>query len=211
MIVNNFFERPFYFATTVDEETEVGFNKYFRQEGIAYRVVPTVNSDPSFATYNVEMDRMYDRMMNRFDWNRETKLEVQDKRMITNYRIAFANLVGALLKAEKKDSAKLVLRKCETVFPDTIAYYGYFNSFMVEGYYKLGDKESAGVVSRKIINHCVDFLKGNKQKFMNEASLKTDHEAVYTLTHLLEFAKQYDDKSLVEELNGTLRKYQDKL
>ncbi len=43
IIANNLFERPIYFAVSVNPDASLGLENYFQMEGLAYRIVPVAN------------------------------------------------------------------------------------------------------------------------------------------------------------------------
>lgn len=99
-------ERPVYFANTVSPSAFLGLDKYFRLEGLAYRILPVDNgpmkskSDPYFPKFPgaANLDLMYENMVNKF---RYTNLDRADiyydeniQRMLSNYHATFNRLVN---------------------------------------------------------------------------------------------------------------------
>jgi hypothetical protein len=68
IVASNLWERPIYFAVSVDPDAYVGLNKYFQLEGLAYRIVPVEDAGRSRQSGYVAADIMYDNVMNKFRW-----------------------------------------------------------------------------------------------------------------------------------------------
>jgi tetratricopeptide (TPR) repeat protein len=108
--INNW-ERPVYFSTTVPSEQYKGLDKYFVQEGLAYRVVPITTDKRGQGEFGM-MDPllMYDNLMNKFSWGNaddpSVYLDENNRRMFSNFRRQFASLGDELLL--RGDTAKAV-------------------------------------------------------------------------------------------------------
>jgi hypothetical protein len=104
-------ERPVYFSTTVPSSQYKGLEKYFVQEGLAYRIVPIKTDKPEQGEFGmIDPVVMYDNMMNKFKWGNAADpsvyLDENNKRMFSNFRRTFGNLGKALLL--KGDTSKAV-------------------------------------------------------------------------------------------------------
>ena len=76
-ILANFnWERPIYFAITVGRDNYMGLEKYFQLEGLAYRLVPYSVSSTDGQPGIVHPEKMYDRLMNQFNWGGLNKSEL---------------------------------------------------------------------------------------------------------------------------------------
>ena len=111
LISTNKWERPIYFSTTVPSSQYKGLEKYFVQEGMAYKVVPITIDTPEKGEFGmIDPVVMYDNLMNKFTWGNagdpSVYLDENNRRMFSNFRRLFANL-GKTLVAQG-DSAKAV-------------------------------------------------------------------------------------------------------
>ncbi|RED99565.1 glycosyltransferase family 117 protein [Marinoscillum furvescens] len=129
LIVNSNWERPIYFNTTSLSSVNMDIRKYAVQEGIAYRLLPVLNPNPQ--QYQVNIDRMYDNVMNKYQWRELDNPDVyysQDYRnFCLNHRSAFNTLALSLIDAGDYDRAQNVLIKCLEVMPNESIPYDYFN------------------------------------------------------------------------------------
>ena len=79
IISSNIWERPIYFATTCQNSKLLGMNDYMQYEGLALRVVPVkTKSDKSLSIYGsgrVATDKVYDNIINKFEWGNFDKKE----------------------------------------------------------------------------------------------------------------------------------------
>jgi hypothetical protein len=111
LLSTNKWERPVYYSTTVPSTQYKGLEKYFVQEGLAYRVVPIETDQPEQGEFGmIDTDLMYDNMMNKFKWGNASDpavyLDENNKRMFSNFRRLFGILAKTLL--EKGDTVKAI-------------------------------------------------------------------------------------------------------
>ena len=109
LLSTNKWERPIYFSTTVPSSQYKGLEKYFVQEGMAYRVVPIKIDIPEKGEFGmIDPVVMYDNLMNKFTWGNagdpSVYLDENNRRMFSNFRRLFANLGKALVA--QGDTAK---------------------------------------------------------------------------------------------------------
>jgi len=122
LLSTNKWERPVYFSTTVPSSQYKGLEKFFVQEGLAYRVAPIRTGEPEQGEFGV-IDHivMYDNLMNRFRWGNAADpgvyLDENNKRMFSNFRRIFANLGKALLERGDTTRAVEVARRGLEIVP----------------------------------------------------------------------------------------------
>ena len=140
LLANFNWERPIYFAVTVNNENFMNLQDYFRLEGLAYRFVPVKSESrdtrqPGF----VADDIMYDNMMNKFRWGNmndpRVYLDQNNINMASNFRNNFARLSETLLANGKRDSALAALDKCMIEMPDETVPFNVFTLRLAELYY----------------------------------------------------------------------------
>jgi hypothetical protein len=111
LLSTNKWERPVYFSTTVPSTQYKGLEKYFVQEGLAYRVVPIRTDKPEQGEFGmIDPYVMYDNMMNKFTWGNaedpSVYLDENNRRMFSNFRRIFGTLGKELLV--KGDTVKAI-------------------------------------------------------------------------------------------------------
>ncbi len=162
LLSHNNWKRPVYFAITIPSSSYMGLQKYFQDEGMAYRVVPILKSsgDPEYG--RIDSRIMYDNIMNKFVWGNITDstiyLDENNRRMLSNYRNVFNRLASTLLAEGKKDSARQVLDKCTELIPDRLVNYNYFALPLVNNYYLVGDTAKARSAADKIMKNMQEEL-----------------------------------------------------
>ena len=102
LLSTNNWERPVYYSTTVPSSQYKGLDKYFVQEGLAYRVVPiTMNRSGKDDFGIIDPILMYDNLMNKFTWGNaedpSVYLDENNRRMFSNFRRLFASLGKELI------------------------------------------------------------------------------------------------------------------
>lgn len=133
IIANNINERPIYFAVSVSPSAYLGFQKYFIQEGLTYRVVPLLNPSGSPQNSPVRLDLMYDNMMTKFRWgkidvNPNIYLDENILRMTLNLVSNFSKLASELAQAGDCEKAMQVADKCFEAMPADRIPFNYFHS-----------------------------------------------------------------------------------
>ena len=98
-------KRPICFTST-QELRDLGLDKYVRLTGLAYQLVPVLNS-------YVDNDAAYKNIMQNFAYGGAEKEGVyydeENRRHLNSIRLAHAELAQSLVNAGKKDSARKVL------------------------------------------------------------------------------------------------------
>lgn len=129
LIVNTDWERPIYFNTTSLASVNFDIRRYVVQEGIAYRLLPIRNPNPQ--DYQVDLDRMYDNVMNKYQWRELDNPNVyysEDYRSFClNHRSAFNSLAISLMENGDYNKAEEVMKRSLAVIPNESIPYDYFN------------------------------------------------------------------------------------
>lgn len=151
IIANNNWERPIYFAVTVGGDNYLGLEKYFRLEGLGYRLVPVLAANTDGQTGEIEADIMYENFVNTFEWGNMHRADVyhgtETERMSLNYRSMFARLANALIESGQPEKARLTLERCLEAIPNESIPYNFSMLGVVEAYHKLGDHEKANEIA----------------------------------------------------------------
>ena len=148
-------DRPIYFASTTGPDSYIGLENYFRQEGMAYRLVPikaeNTDGNPGF----VETDILYDNVMNKFQWggmeSSDIYMDETNRRMTMSLRILFNRLASKLIEEGNSADALKAMDKAFEVMPDKTVPYDIFVMFLVENYYKLGEFEKANAITSRLV------------------------------------------------------------
>ena len=230
-------QRPIYFATTVDRNLFAPVDNNKTLEGITYRIVP---GTPLNNAVNTQV--AYDNMMNKFQWggvdkNPDIYLDITSRNMVYTFRTYFTQLIGALIEEKQNDKALAALDKCTTVLPNQAAPYGTDGLLLARAYLQLGQKEKAqaiiDLVSDRVnknlawydrltpeqtANTWIDISRGNMDPLLMLANIyqEYDKEKYRTLVDdLLKRAQFYytqgispiGDSILQELTNGSIRGY----
>jgi hypothetical protein len=160
LLGSNQWNRPIYMSTTVPSSQYKGLDKFFIQEGMAYRIAPVETNNNDQGEYGIiDPYVMYDNMMNKFKWGNasdpDVYLDENNRRMFGNFKRLFGTLGNELLK--KGDSAKAIAatRKGLELVPASKVPDDYFSI------------EPAGILIRagqideglKIINDVISYSK----------------------------------------------------
>ena len=163
MLSTNKWERPVYYSTTVPSSQYKGLEKYFIQEGLAYRLVP-VKTDPGekgeFGMIDPEV--MYDNLMNRFKWGNaddpDVYLDENNRRMFSNFRRVFASLSRELLNKGDTLKALEVAHRALDLVPAEKLPNDFFSIGIAEIFYLAGKPDEAEKLIMEIISYSKSYL-----------------------------------------------------
>lgn len=118
IIAANKWKRPIYFTSPYGE---LGFEKYLRQDGLTYRLVPIENG-------NINQNWVLDKMTNEFVFGNADKKGVyfdeENRRHLNGIRLAFAQSAANLADAGRAEDAKKLLNKCDKMMDESNFPYG---------------------------------------------------------------------------------------
>jgi hypothetical protein len=160
LLSTNKWGRPVYFSTTVPSHQYKGLEKYFIQEGMAYRIVPIKVDESDQGEFGmIDPNVMYDNMMNKFKWGNAADpsvyLDENNRRMFSNFRRIFGNLGRALLETGDTTRAIQVAYKAVEIVPAEKIPHDFFSVGLAEVLIRSGKKEEG----EKLINDIIDYSK----------------------------------------------------
>ena len=216
-ILANFnWERPIYFAITVGRDNYMGLEKYFQLEGLAYRLVPYSVSSVDGQTGIVHTEKMYERLMNKFEWgglnNPKLYFDETNTRMVMNFRNNYARLAESLYQKGETEKAIKVLDKCISEFPSEVVALNYFSIPIIDLYHKLGDAEKGNKVLVNMLDDQLTKIKYLKE-FDKGSGLKQDiaitSQILGSLARVLQIHNLEDVSFVYSEENGIYYKEKD--
>ena len=112
IIATSQFKRPVCF-TSLQELKELGLDKYVRQTGMAYQLVPVIGDGAS-----VDTETAYKNIMTKFTFgnakNPDVYFDEENRRHLNSIRYSIAQVATALAIEGKKDKARDILNKMDT-------------------------------------------------------------------------------------------------
>ncbi|MCE5345259.1 MAG: DUF2723 domain-containing protein [Bacteroidales bacterium] len=163
MFSTNKWERPVYYSTTVPSSQYKGLEKYFIQEGLAYRVVPIKTDQLEKGEIGmVDPIVMYDNLMNKFSWgnagNPSVYLDENNRRMFSNFKRLFASLGKELLiKGDTVKAVEVAHRGLEIVPAEKVPD-DFFSIALAEILLRAGNKEEGEKLIKNIIDYSKEYL-----------------------------------------------------
>ena len=158
IIATTQFKRPVCF-TSLQELKELGLDKYVRQTGMSYQLVPVVGEGA------VNTSVAYNNIMTKFAFGNAKSDKVyydeENRRHLNSIRYSIAQIAEALVLEGKKDSARKILRKLDSEtnqksFPYAMTsnrgnQHDYFSYVFLQACYAAEDLELAKKVSTALI------------------------------------------------------------
>ena len=147
---NDNWERPIYFATTVDRSLYVNLMDQLSLVGLTYRVVP---GEPLEEGINTEI--AFDNMVNKFRWggldtNPDIYVDETGRRMVSTVRLFFTQLIDKLIEEGKNDKALLALDKCTGSLPGSIVPYSTDGVILARNYFQIGENKKGKALIESI-------------------------------------------------------------
>jgi hypothetical protein len=155
-------KRPIYWTTTTGSSVYLGLDGYLRHNGLTYQLLP-VAANRRMRGMD-DMDLLYDRMMNTYEWGRmeEGELNLDDKAQLVpkNLRSMFVQMADYFSNTNKLDSAVNLLDKCFEVMPESILPMDLrLKAASAEVYYKAGKTEKADKLLDEVGTEAADLVR----------------------------------------------------
>jgi hypothetical protein len=209
MLQENKWQRPIYYAVTVEESQFLGLQSSFLQEGLAYKITP-MHSTSGRPTVNT--DKMYDMMINKFKYG-----NVQDKslyldenvlRMCKTHRAMFVQLIQALYNEGKLEKAEKAADFCQKALPMNTVQANYHNVDIAEIYYRVGKPKKALPIIEECAKICIENLEWTyslKPSQYQSASMLVNTN-LYTLQQIITLLEKFD-KTRMNQYMPAFQKY----
>jgi hypothetical protein len=220
LMATNNWERPMHFAVTVGPDKFFNLDPYFQLEGLAYHLAPVKTSSGGPQPGRVNLDRMYDLMMNRFRWGNiedpDVYLDDDNRRMLTNFRSNFGRLASRLVEEGKQDSAEKVMDHCLGKITNENVAYGYFVIPFIENYYKIGEHEKAREHMDVLLKNLYQEMQYYVELQEYSQQFPTDiRRNMYALKNLSDIAKDHGDdekgNAILDHFDTYMKYLQDNL
>ncbi|MCX6332510.1 MAG: DUF2723 domain-containing protein [Bacteroidetes bacterium] len=186
IIATSQFKRPICFTST-QELKELGLDKYVRQTGLSYQLVPVLNQ-------NMDADLAYKNMMTKFAFgnakNPNVYFDEENRRHLNSLRLAFAQVAQALVAEGKREKAQQLLRKFDSETNEKSFPYGmtsnrgnqhnYFSYLFLQACYASGELNLAKKVTTSLLKDLkqeVTYYKGLGDSMSNDQFLQNAENA----------------------------------
>lgn len=210
MIAHNDWERPIYFSNTVSNDNFLNLEDAFVQEGLAYRIAPVKVKDPvSFGM--VDTDRMYQRLVEEFEWggldSEEIYMDENNVRMTIKYRYSFAVLARAFSDQGNNEKAVEVLDYCMEHMPHELIPFNFSVVPLIQGYYVADALEKAVAyteqmeeITRREMNYLIGVIRAKPEKAVK---MQNDFlQLIRDMNTLAGVAKEYGEDELASRLQA---------
>ncbi len=167
ILASNKWNRPIYY-TSGGFDGSLGLEEYYRNEGLAYRVVPVKTPYESILVMGeIDTDTLYLRLMKQFQWGRMNEEDVQldyytiRTLSVIRFRSLHTRLAMQLLQEGDKERAVEVLDRCMELAPSRVLPFDQYvtgitmpgpeggiihHEGIIEAYYLCGENEKANEI-----------------------------------------------------------------
>lgn len=157
LLVHNNWKRPVYFGPEASPEAFYGLDRYFRLEGLLYRLVP-FQPDSLGDTYKVlDIEKNYDFVMNTdaLQMNNPALFYPDDmQRSVFVHRKVSASTARHLIGERQYARGIEVCRKSLESFPYPVVPYDYYSVQMAGLLFRAGDTATSMRLSQEVTHQC---------------------------------------------------------
>ncbi|MBN1143160.1 MAG: DUF2723 domain-containing protein [Bacteroidales bacterium] len=210
ILANNNWQRPVYFAS-IGHEGTLGLEDFMQLEGFAYRLVPIKSqSIGRYEAGRVEVDLLYDNLMNKFRWGRmnEPDVYLDDFHVRTTsvirLRTRFVQLANALIEQGDTAKAILALDRVIELTPHEKIPYDHTIIQIASGYYRCNKTDKGNDLVNKLTvigDEKLTYYLDQNPRFI--ASI--NNEILYhfqIMQNLINLSKSFNQTSISDQVNG---------
>ncbi len=219
IINSNINDRPIYFSVTCQQEKLLGMSDYTNMEGLALRIVPKFTpSDRNFRIFgagNLDLERSYDVLMNKFKWgnfdkerlyvDRSYGPSVQGVRFLMMRMISTYGMMGDTVKAGE------IGAKFFDAYPNMNFRYDFQVLTFIEALARGNQKERAAKELRTLVSETADWMNFYNSLSPKELEASYKQDKMYTVSsinQIQQMAEHIGDQTLMNEVKEKLEKYQ---
>ncbi|MDR0687030.1 MAG: DUF2723 domain-containing protein [Dysgonamonadaceae bacterium] len=207
---NRDWKRPIYYAITVSRDEYVRLDGHFRQDGIAYRIVPYQTYSDSL---RYDTDILYDNLMNKYRWGNLEQpglyIDENTSRLAKTFRTLFGTLGNRLVKEGEFEKAIKAMDYAVKSIPTYNVPLDFFSTGEIaKTYFLAGDTSKAKAIYDELTGRTLEELEWYSSLNRNHyASVSKEiRENIYILSELTNFYKE-TDKDRFDELNSLFLRY----
>ena len=218
ILSTNNWKRPIYFSTTVPSSQYKGLEKFFVQEGLAYRVAPVRTGTPPVGDFGmVDPEMMYQNLMVNFKWGNADKpsvyLDENNRRMFSNFRRLFGRLAGTLIEKGDTTRAVEVAHRGIELIPVEKIPNDFFNLWSAEVLIRAGLIEEGEKLVDEITSYATGYL-DFASKLESNRRFGLDYLTginMQTLIDIYRMSIRLNMNSLTEKIEPVLNNYYSEL
>jgi len=215
MIDNNRdWSRPIYFAITVPSDQYMRLDRYLRQDGLAYRLVPYDTNE----NLDVDTDILYENLMHKYRYGNLEEpgiyLDENAMRMSKTARSLFGRLGRYLVLEDKNEKAKEVLDYGLKVIPDYNVPYDFYSMFDIARVYSyIGEIDKSREIFDVLVNNSLKNLRWysrlNDRMYSSVmGEIETDFRILGNLLQNYQRVNQAGYDSAVDDYNLYMQRFQ---
>jgi hypothetical protein len=222
----NRWERPVYYTAGAFDGS-LGLEEYYRNEGLAYRVVPVHTPYESILVMgDIDTDTLYHRLMNQFQWGRMNADDVQldyytiRTMSVIRFRSLYTRLALQLLQEGQRERAVEVLDRCMELAPSRVLPFDQYvtgitipgqegeiihHEGIIEAYYLCGESQKANRILEEHYHQLNSELQYyNAMKSRHRSSIRREiNQALFELEELKNLLQVYGQDELLLQLGAS--------
>jgi hypothetical protein len=211
IISSNIYERPIYFASTVQSSKLMGMNDYMQLEGLALRLIPVKsNSNSNMGIYGsgrVAADKILERMRTEYQWGGFDKYDLfvdeSYSAAVQAHRMAMMRSLEAFLNRNEYDKAEEICDIYFHAFPNmNFPFISHQVTSFINGYLQAGASEKAQDVLNTLIDQVEDhmiFYRSISEEVISSSFSQDLRVAERTMRESLRLAREISEEYAQEK------------
>ncbi len=160
---------------------------FLSNEGLAIRIIE--EEKPNSKSISTDRKKYYENLMTKYEWKGLDTLASSTKNILgRNCRVIFSQLTQELIDAGHTDSAKALVNKCISLFPNRVIPYDEVMVYYIESALQLKEETIALSITRQTL----PLLENNPMR----------QQCIDHLTYFAEFMKSTKLQELLKEYPG---------
>ena len=215
IIASNLWERPIYFAVTVQEKSLLGLGDYLQMEGLGLKLIPVkTGTDPFFSAGvlgkgRVDAKKVYENVMEKFKWGNFDKRKLfVDKSYapsVQSHRFMFLRAIQKFIRKGENAKAIELTDKYFEAFPNMNFTYNYNAVYFIQSYISAGEKEKAkkhALILAKETAEYLNFYQSLDPSDLESGFASDQRLAINAKNSLLGLVTELGDSNFTEQLNS---------
>jgi len=218
VITSNMYDRPIYFSVTCRDDRLMGLHDYTELQGMGLRILPVKTpSNRSFFIYGsgrVDVDKVYDRVMNKWRWGNYDKEDLYVNASygasVQAHQMIMWRTIQELIRQGDMERAIDITDKFFEGFPHMNFPFTARTLVYINFYVQAGALDKAKVPLRTLANELAQYIQfyDSLKPDRRDAVFGNDYPvAVQGVQELLRVSNQLNDAAFATEIEAILGQY----
>ena len=216
ILVNNNWERPIYFTSTMPSENYMGLDKYMISEGLVVKMMPVEHAQPEDRSSLVNSGALYSHITEKFKWGNISQVshfDVDSKFTYENFVLPdiFGVTLKGLMRNQELEKAREVANIAYDAVPRTVSSMTqvYHNGIIIDTLYKTREIDKANEFAQRNVDFLTDELHYKTAVYQQkgEPDMRSIQLGMASIDMYKEILADADNPGLLASVDALDRKY----